>query len=116
MLVWEEIIEEVDGLDVLEAEVLQIPDKIAKKEVDEEEAAAVRRQVFQSLDTEGTGVLGREQVQRLVQEIDGSGARFVFCCRLAASSKDRRRHLSRPAANFPPRSATRCTRALSSYR
>lgn len=82
LLVWEEIIEEMDGLDILEPVVLQTPDKVEKVEegsVDsEEEAAEVRRQVFQTLDTEGKGVLGREQVQRLVQEIDGTGARFLL--------------------------------------
>jgi hypothetical protein len=82
LLVWEDQIEEVDGLDVDPAEqsgapaVLEIKDKSVPDQVDEgaesPSAVALRRQVFDMLDTEKTGVLGREQVRRLVQEIDGT--------------------------------------------
>ena len=72
----------MDGLDVDPAEtgapaVLEIKDSCKlPDQVDEgaesPSAVALRRQVFDMLDTEKTGVLGREQVRRLVQEIDGT--------------------------------------------
>ena len=79
LLVWEDQIEEVDGLDVDPEQnpaVLEIKDEEVADDIDEgpesPSAEALRRQVFNTLDTEGTGVLGRDQVRRLVQEIEGT--------------------------------------------
>ena len=78
MLEWEDQIVEVDGLDVdpeeqTVAAPLEIKDADDGSEGPESPSAVeLRRQVFNMLDTEGTGVLGREQVRRLVQEIDGT--------------------------------------------
>ena len=61
-----------------EPEVLPIRDPRVVVKTEEELAAeaaaelAVRRKVFEELDTEGAGVLGREQVAKLVHEIDGT--------------------------------------------
>ena len=69
---------EVDGLDVDPEEQavagpLEIKDADKAKEGPESPSgAALRRQVFNMLDTDGKGVLGRDQVRRLVQEIDGT--------------------------------------------
>lgn len=78
LLEWEDQIVEVDGLDVdpeeqTVAAPLEIKDADDGSEGPESPSAVeLRRQVFNMLDTEGTGVLGREQVRRLVQEIDGT--------------------------------------------
>ena len=77
MLTWEAVIEEVDGLDVDDPEESEAPlmiendDGKEEDDGDDESPLELRRQVFRTLDTEGTGVLGKEQVRRLVQEIDG---------------------------------------------
>lgn len=77
-LVWEDQIVEVDGLDVdpeeqTVAAPLEIKDADNASEGPESpSAAALRRQVFNMLDIDGTGVLQRDQVRRLVQEIDGT--------------------------------------------
>eukprot|EP01043_Picozoa_sp_COSAG02_P063294 COSAG02_NODE_8932_length_2395_cov_1.323171_2_plen_134_part_00 len=68
----------MDGLDVDPEEQTVAPPVEIKDAGDGSEgpespsAVALRRQVFNMLDIDGTGVLQRDQVHRLVQEIDGT--------------------------------------------
>lgn len=76
LLLWGDYIEEMDGLDVnqpgapADLEFQDTESLCSSDGAQSPSAVELRRQVFKMLDTEGTGVLGREQVRRLVQEIE----------------------------------------------